>query len=199
MSTRLRGPSAARTDGSSQVPGFTPPPTTGGSPYQGNGGGFDFGHWITHTDNPLVSWLQDDSILKTAEYSAAAVGVAAATVAGGGALLGAGAEAGAGVAEAGEVAEGETYEILDGVRRAKAAAMAGQETIQAEVIGSGGKVVNVGVDALRSPKAVIDATGPGLGRWLSTLRQTLAGSQPPPILVQPGSVGTTIARVIVSF
>jgi len=103
------------------VPGFTPPPTTGGSPYQGSGGGFDFGHWITHTDNPLVSWLQDDSILKTAEYSAAAVGVAAATVAGGGALLGAGAEAGAGVAGAGEATQTGGVVLFHGTDAASAA------------------------------------------------------------------------------
>jgi len=69
----------------------------------------------------------------------------------------------------------ETFQILDGVRRSKAAELAGNATIRAEILGSGGKVVEIPLDALRSPKGVIDATtSPGLSRWLNTLRQTMA-------------------------
>jgi len=94
----------------------------------------------------------------------------------------------------------QTFEILDGVRRSKAVEMAGGSTIRAEVIGSGGRIVEVPLDALRSPKTVIDATtNSGLSRWLNTLRQTLGGSEPPPILVQPGARGTPIPQVTVEF
>jgi hypothetical protein len=100
--------------------------------------------------------------------------------------------AGRALSEAAEGGAEKTFEILDGVRRAKAAEMAGKPTIGAEVIGSGGKVVEVPIEALRSPKAGIDATGSALPRWLSTLKQTLSGAEPPPILVQPGVRGTPI-------
>lgn len=92
----------------------------------------------------------------------------------------------------------QTYEIIDGVRRSKAANIAKQGSIEAEVLGSGGKTVKVPLESLRSPhKTVIDTSGSGLTRWLDTLKRTLLGEKPPPILVEPGSRGVPIEDVIV--
>jgi len=97
-------------------------------------------------------------------------------------------------------ATGGSFEILDGVRREKAAELAGVPAVRAEVINSGGRVVEVPIDALRSPKSAIDATTTsGRTRWMNTLRQTLSGSQPPPILVQPGTRGTRVRDVKVEY
>ena len=105
-----------------------------------------------------------------------------------------------GLAPRGSTVIGEgTFEILDGVRRSKATEMSGRTTIPAEVVGSGGKVVHLPLSALRSPKATIDASGTGLSRWLTTLRATLAGSTPPPIVVQPGGRGVPIDKVTVDY
>jgi hypothetical protein len=105
--------------------------------------------------------------------------------------------AGAAAGRAGEM----TYEIMDGVRRAKAAEIAGHEMIRAELYGPGGKIIDVPIKSLLSPKATIDTTlSPAeLPRWLNTLRQTLSGSKPPPIQIQPGSVGTLIPKVDVIY
>jgi hypothetical protein len=92
-----------------------------------------------------------------------------------------------------------TYEILDGVRRSKAAQIAGQGSIEAE-IQVGGRIIgreSVVLDALRSPKEAISTAGSGLDRWLNTLRQTLSGSKPPPIQVTPGTRGTPITDVLI--
>jgi RHS repeat-associated protein len=93
----------------------------------------------------------------------------------------------------------ETFQILDGVRRSKAAEIAGKTSIEAE-IQVGGKVVGrqeIALDALLSPKSSISTQGSGLNRWLDTLRQTLQGSKPPPITVTPGTRGTPIPGVLV--
>ncbi|MBL9020034.1 MAG: hypothetical protein JNL83_37965, partial [Myxococcales bacterium] len=94
---------------------------------------------------------------------------------------------------------GTTFEILNGVRRAKAAELAGLKAIEAEIQIAGRQAVkaSIAIEALRSPKAVIDTAGPGLNRWMDTLRRTFQGSKPPPITVQPGSRGTPIRDVVV--
>ncbi len=105
---------------------------------------------------------------------------------------GGGAGGAAGAAEA-------TFEILNGVRRSKAAEIAGQTTIEAE-IEVGSRTVGtqtVALDSLRSPKETISTAGAGLSRWLNTLQQTLSGSKPPPIRVTPGSRGTPIRDVTI--
>jgi len=90
-----------------------------------------------------------------------------------------------------------TYEILDGVRRSKAAEIAGRTGIEAEIEVAGRTVgrETIPLDALRSPKEAISTGGSGLQRWLNTLRQTLSGSKPPPIRVTPGTRGTPIPDV----
>jgi RHS repeat-associated protein len=93
---------------------------------------------------------------------------------------------------------GQTYEILDGVRRSKAAELAGQKTIHAEIDVEGKTVgkAQVPIGALRSPKSVIETETPIKNkRWQDTLQQTLQGSKPPPIRVTPGTKGTPIKNV----
>jgi hypothetical protein len=95
-----------------------------------------------------------------------------------------------------------TFEILDGVRRAKAAAELGQETIQAEVV-VGEKVVQTGEVPVSAP-----AVSEGLDRarhafqtsgWLRVLNGTRDGDALPPIRVQPGSSGTPVSDVDFTF
>lgn len=94
---------------------------------------------------------------------------------------------------------GQTFEILDGVRRAKAAAELGQTTIEAQVE-IGGKVVQTGrvpIDALRSPfKSALDvSTPPLMQRWLRVFQGTRSGDPLPPIVIQPGASGTPIQQL----
>jgi hypothetical protein len=116
---------------------------------------------------------------------------------GGAAAAGAAAESSA--AGAGTTAANETFSILDGVRRAKAALMSGHTVIAAEVE-VGGKTVASGsypISSLLSPKQVIDTvSNPSyLPRWLKTLRLTASGSPPPAIRITPGGQGTPINQV----
>lgn len=93
--------------------------------------------------------------------------------------------------------DGQLYEIQDGVRRAKAAWLCGQETIEAQV--NGGPVFAVPLRNLRSPhKDEIDLAGVGGFRWQRVLRGTRAGAALPPIEVLPGSRGKTLKEVRVS-
>jgi hypothetical protein len=93
---------------------------------------------------------------------------------------------------------GGAYEILDGVRRSKAAEIKGDTHIDAHIVSKDGQTIGKGklpLDALRSPKKAIDTSGAGLDRWLDTLRKTMSGSKAPPIQVTPGSKGTPIKDV----
>lgn len=96
-------------------------------------------------------------------------------------------------------AGGETFEIMDGVRRTKAADLVGNPTIPAQILNVEGKVVgtqNLPVSQLLSPKPSIDvSTTVNMDLFMNTLNQTKAGSIPPPILVQPGSGGIPIRNV----
>jgi len=90
-----------------------------------------------------------------------------------------------------------TFEILDGVRRAKAAELAGRTSITAE-IRVGGRVVEtaeVPLESLRSPfKSAIDvSSSPAqMQRFQSIMQGTRAGDPLPPITVQPGTRGPSI-------
>ena len=86
------------------------------------------------------------------------------------------------------------YQIQEGVRRAKAAWLCGQETIQAQV--NGGVIFFVPLKNLRSPhKDEIDVSGVSGYRWQRVLRGTRAGDMLPPIEVLPGTSGKTIEEV----
>ena len=88
----------------------------------------------------------------------------------------------------------ELYEIREGVRRAKAAWLCGQETISAQI--NGGSVFSVPIRNLRSPhKEEIDVSGVGGFRWERVLRGTRAGDVLPPIEILPGTRGKTIEEV----
>jgi len=86
------------------------------------------------------------------------------------------------------------YQIQEGVRRAKAAWLCGQETIAARLDGLG-EVMQVPISALLSPKAVIEDSGPCGGRWGAIYRMTQRGAELPPIAIVPGVFGTPIADV----
>ncbi len=102
---------------------------------------------------------------------------------------------------AGSSPAGIEYEIVDGVRRAKAAELCGKPVIRAKIIGADGRqigpVTDVGVDTLGSPsKPSIDvSTGPKMDRFMETLGKTKQGSIPPPIEVTPGNRGPKIRDV----
>ena len=84
------------------------------------------------------------------------------------------------------------------MRRAKAAELAGSSAIRAEVLGSGGKVVTVPLESLRSPfKSAIDVSSSPrqFQRWQSISDATKAGDPLPAIKVQPGARGPTIFNV----
>ena len=92
----------------------------------------------------------------------------------------------------------QTYVINEGVRRAKAASLAGHETIWAHV-GSSMREQKVPLGVLLSPKKVIDARTPReIARWLS-VKQGMAHEPDlfPPIHVVAGTDGTPIAQVAV--
>jgi hypothetical protein len=94
------------------------------------------------------------------------------------------------------------YEINDGVRRAKAAAIIGRATVPATVDGRPG-VTDVPVESLRVPrgnvgKHVIDITREQAEeRWLDTYVRTVNPETPPPIDVRtaPGSDGVPVRDV----
>lgn len=88
------------------------------------------------------------------------------------------------------------YEIEEGVRRAKAAQLCGQETVRGRI--GGDPVFDVPVKNLRSPhKSAIDLAGTGGFRWRRILRATQAGENLPPIQIMPGGRGPTIEEVSV--
>jgi hypothetical protein len=95
---------------------------------------------------------------------------------------------------------GRTFEILEGVRRSKAAELAGKTSITAEVQ-VGGRVtetLEVPLESLRSPfKSAIDvSSSPAqMQRFQSILDGTRAGDPLPPITVQPGGRGPSIFDV----
>jgi hypothetical protein len=102
--------------------------------------------------------------------------------------------------DAAEVAADQTYEILDGVRRATAAQLTGATTISAEVVDSNmlsHGVSELPIDQLLSPKQSIDLCGGGFDRWNSVLEGTRAGNTLPPILVTPGASGIPISNVTI--
>jgi hypothetical protein len=100
-------------------------------------------------------------------------------------------------------ASGDVYEILDGVRRAKAAQTVGRTTIPARIDdGSGalGPVIDLPIDQLRSPKDLIDvSTVAKFRRFKESLDKARQGSIPPPIIVMRGKRGRSINDVGFQF
>jgi RHS repeat-associated protein len=94
--------------------------------------------------------------------------------------------------------EGTTYQIVDGVRRTVAASLAGRSTIAASVQIEGRilQTINVPISALRSPRPTVDiSTSAGLQRWRDVVQGTQSGASLPPIIITPGSKGTSIPNI----
>lgn len=94
----------------------------------------------------------------------------------------------------------ETFEILDGVRRAKSYELLGKPAIPAEVIDENGHTVarrDVPVDSLRvTTKRSIDvSTQKEWERFMKTFNEVKAGLPTRPILVTPGVEGLTIREI----
>ena len=118
----------------------------------------------------------------------------------GGAISGTAAGVSKVLSSAGTPAENPTYEIVDGVRRAKAADLIGNKTIPAQIVDSQSKVVgqgNVAVDALRSPnKSSIDMSSQAaVDRYMRVQGATQSGQKLPPITVTPGNKGVPVKDV----
>lgn len=78
----------------------------------------------------------------------------------------------------------QTFQILDGVRRATAANLKGATTIQAEILDANMAsqgVQQVPINSLLSPYETINLNGSGLARWNSVLEGTQSGATFPPI------------------
>ena len=95
-----------------------------------------------------------------------------------------------------------TFEIIDGVRRAKAVHLAAQRgvgdgRVRVLVLDAGRTVcaLEVAASELLSPYATIELSGAGLLRWVHTLHETLGGQRPPPLVVRRGPRGTPIRDV----
>jgi hypothetical protein len=101
---------------------------------------------------------------------------------------------------AAETTAGQTYQIMDGVRRATAANLTGATTINAEILDANmvsQGVQQVPINSLLSPKEFIDLSGSGAYRWNRVLEGTQNGANLPPIQITPGSSGIPIQNVTI--
>lgn len=93
-----------------------------------------------------------------------------------------------------------SFRILEGVRRAKAAAMEGRTHIQAEVFNRNSQslgIQEIALDALLSPKDAIDVSTPDLRSRFEQIRQAMqVGRQFPPISVTAGRRGRPLKDVL---
>jgi hypothetical protein len=94
----------------------------------------------------------------------------------------------------------ETFEIIDGVRRAKSYELLGKPAIPAEIIDEEGNTIarrDVPIDSLRAPtKRSIDvSTQKDWERFMKTFNQVKAGAPTPPILITPGDQGWKIQDI----
>ena len=93
----------------------------------------------------------------------------------------------------------DVFEIVDGVRRAKAAELLGKKSISARLGGSM-DVIEIPLANLRSPnKSVIDAAGATNAKRFSSVLEGVRAGNTPPISVNAGSRGPSIFDVILKF
>ncbi len=97
--------------------------------------------------------------------------------------------------------KGETYEIIDGVRRTKANELLGNKTIKVNIRDRQGRLVKqteVSIDSLRSPhKSAIDmSTQASTDRYMRVQKGIQAGENLPPIDVTLGQKGVKIEDII---
>ena len=93
-----------------------------------------------------------------------------------------------------------TFEIVDGLRRAKAADLLGYTTINAHILDTESKIIDtreLSLDLLRSPyKESIDVSHRRkMDRFMEILNEIRSGFSPPPIIVQLGNRGLKISEV----
>ena len=91
----------------------------------------------------------------------------------------------------------ETFEIIDGVRRAKSHDLLGKSTIPAEIIDDEGNTVerrDVSIDSLRvtTKKSIDVSTQRDWERFMKTFNQVKPGLPTLPILITPGDEGLKI-------
>ncbi|MBV9852639.1 MAG: hypothetical protein JO250_23510 [Armatimonadetes bacterium] len=91
---------------------------------------------------------------------------------------------------------GQAYQILEGVRRAKAAWLFGRKTIAAKINGVG-DVVQVPVERLLSTKDEIETHGVRGLDWGRVYRGTRDNVSLPPIEITPSTQGIPIQDVVV--
>ncbi len=94
----------------------------------------------------------------------------------------------------------ETFEIIDGIRRAKAHEFLGKQSIPAEISDAAGNLLEireVPLEALRvNAKSSIDvSTLKNWERFMHTLDLVKAGSPTPPIIVRAGNRGCKLAEI----
>jgi hypothetical protein len=94
----------------------------------------------------------------------------------------------------------DTYEIQNGVRRAKAAESLGHTSVRAEIVDADGHRVDereLPLDCLLSPKGILDlrSRSVDLIRFRRLQSLLLAGVTLDPIQVTPGARGTPLAAV----
>ncbi len=94
----------------------------------------------------------------------------------------------------------ETFEIIDGVRRAKSHELLGKDAIPAEIIDEEGNTLDrreVLLTSLRvTTKRSIDiSTQKDWERFMKTFDQVKAGSPTPPILITPGTGGHKVQDI----
>ncbi|HVK16930.1 MAG TPA: hypothetical protein VM533_08265 [Fimbriiglobus sp.] len=94
----------------------------------------------------------------------------------------------------------ETFQVLNGVRRAKAAESVGHTNISAAILDQDGRLVEVRLlplDSLLSPKGILDlrSSAVALIRFRRLQSLLLAGVSLDPIEVMPGNHGTPLAAV----
>jgi len=94
----------------------------------------------------------------------------------------------------------ETFEIIDGVRRAKSYELLGKPAIPAEIIDEEGSTIarrDVLIDSLRvTTKRSIDvSTQKDWERFIKTFNQVKAGLPTQPILITPGDKGRKIRDI----
>lgn len=94
----------------------------------------------------------------------------------------------------------ETYEIIDGVRRAKSYELLGRPVIPAEIIDEEGNAIakrDVPLDSLRvTTKQSIDvSTQRDWERFMKTFNRVKADLPTPPILVTPGDKGRKLQDI----
>ncbi len=94
----------------------------------------------------------------------------------------------------------DTFEIIDGVRRAKSFELVGKDAIPAEIIDDDGNLIvqrEVLLTSLRvTTKRSIDISSlKDWERFMKTFDQVKAGTPVPPILITPGKEGRTIQDI----